>query len=171
MHSEIKIDSEGYEPPLPPPAHFDLAHVKSAQPVKRLSLFQKSMGALQRIFGPQVIAIAVLITGSVIGFTAATAALDVASPVAESATKDEAVASTGRSTAEQADTANQEDQTISGSAESNMTRPEKPATQRERHVGRMPSPAVELRRRYPAAEVDETVQNDRRRPRLVSVIH
>lgn len=168
MYSEIETNTQvRNEPPMPPPAHFDLEQVVAARPVQRLSPWQKIVGRLQRIFGPHVLAVAVITAGSVIGFTAATSAIDLAAP-AESANQGDSVASTGQSSAEEATVAGEVEPAV---GEPGVTiAPEATVHRPTRRVIRA-APPIDLRRTLPPIEVDEDVQNQKPRPRLVSVIH
>ena len=164
MHMETKNNNQipiG-EPPLPPPAHFDVEQMATARPVKPLPAGQwrKSVHALQRIFGRNVIAVAVIITGIVIGFAVATASLELGSqPVAAT---DDSVASTNQSRAEQA--------TVSGEIEpAAVVAVEKEETPRVEK--RENQPTRRLRRTTPSFEFDQEFGQPRNRPRLVSVIH
>ena len=175
MHSEMETNTQlsANEPPVPPPAHFDLEHVVTARPVQPLSSWQRSMAALRRIFGPHVIAVAVVVAGSVIGFTVATSALDVATPV-ESANQDVQDVRAGTSSgtlAERANVAGEVEPATPEIGTADMAPPVERTLTQPVHRIRRTAPPMGGRRVIQPFEVDEDTGNQRPRPRLVSIIH
>lgn len=172
MHSEKENITQhpANKLPLPPPAHFDLEHLASAKPVKPLSLWQKSVGALQRIFGPHVIVVAVMVAGSVIGFTAATSAIDVASP-AEPVTANDAVASSSRHPAEEATVAGEVEPATPDINMPDMNPPVQRRLTRQAPRIRRTAPPINVRYGNHSFEIDDDVADQKPRPRLVTIIH
>ena len=154
MHTETKNMQEIVSPPLPPAAVFDDEHLATAQPVQPLpkSRWRRPHDFSQVEAGRRITAIAASIAGIII--CAAAAAASINWHAASQPATDNSAQSGGEAIAPPV--------ALQPSADSKI--------KRQSHMRRSFS-NPQVREPFPPLEVDEGYDDQKRRPRLVSVIH
>jgi hypothetical protein len=157
MNMETRNNTHGNaRPPLPPAAVFDEQHLAEARPVRPLGKRpSRRLAAFQYIAGRRFAAITPIIAGIIICVGIGAASVDLApDPLSTQSTKDD--------TAQAASESLVPATAIAGSVESAVRRP----TQKRRTLS-----SPQNRETLPPLEFSEDAGDQKRRARLVSVIH